>query len=74
MPILPSIRQLEIFVAVARAQSFSRAAELTHMSQSALSQAVLQTERLLGTKLFERTKRTVKLAPAGQVLLPRAEW
>ncbi|HEY6834184.1 MAG TPA: LysR family transcriptional regulator [Pseudolabrys sp.] len=73
MPILPSIRQLEIFVAVARAQSFSRAAELTHMSQSALSQAVLQTERLLGTKLFERTKRTVKLASAGQILLPRAE-
>lgn len=73
MSILPSIRQLEIFVAVARLQSFSRAAEVTHMSQSALSQAVVQTEKLLGTKLFERTKRSVKLTPAGQVLFPRAE-
>ena len=43
MTILPTIRQLEVFVAVARLQSFSRAAELTRMSQSALSQAVLQT-------------------------------
>lgn len=73
MTILPTIRQLEVFVAVARLQSFSRAAELTRMSQSAVSQAVLQTEHLLGTKLFERTKRSVKLAPAGQILLPRAE-
>jgi LysR family transcriptional regulator, carnitine catabolism transcriptional activator len=73
MPLLPSVRQLEIFVAVARLQSFSRAAELTHMSQSALSQSVLQTEKLLGTKLFERTKRNVKLAPAGQILFSRAE-
>jgi DNA-binding transcriptional LysR family regulator len=73
MSILPSIRQLEIFVAVARLRSFSRAADLTHMSQSALSQSVLQTERLLGAKLFERTKRNVRLAPAGQILLPRAQ-
>jgi len=32
MTILPTIRQLEVFVAVARLQSFSRAAELTRMS------------------------------------------
>jgi LysR family carnitine catabolism transcriptional activator len=73
MPPLPSIRQLEIFVAVARLKSFSRAAEFTHVSQSALSQSVLQTEKLLGTKLFERTKREVKLAPAGHILFSRAE-
>ncbi|HEX4410322.1 MAG TPA: LysR family transcriptional regulator [Xanthobacteraceae bacterium] len=73
LPHLPSIRQLEIFVAVARLQSFSRAAELLNTSQSALSQAVLQTEKLLGTKLFKRTKRDVKLAPAGEVLFSRAE-
>lgn len=72
-PPLPSLRQLEIFVAVARLKSFSRAADLAHMSQSALSQAVQQTEKLLGTKLFERTRRTVRLAPAGEILLPRAE-
>jgi DNA-binding transcriptional LysR family regulator len=73
MSILPSVRQLRIFVAVARLRSFSRAAELTHMSQSALSQAVVQTEKLLGMALFERTKRTVRLTPAGQQLLPKAE-
>jgi DNA-binding transcriptional LysR family regulator len=73
MKALPSIRHLEAFVAVARTQSFSRAADLTHMSQSALSQAVLEAERLLGFRLFERTKRWVKLSRAGQVLLPRAE-
>jgi DNA-binding transcriptional LysR family regulator len=73
MSILPSVRQLEIFVAVARLQSFSRAAELNNMSQSALSQAVVQTEKLLGAALFERTKRSVRLTPTGQQLLPRAE-
>src|SRR5215218_6487178 len=73
MSILPSVRQLEIFVAVARLQSFSRAAELNNMSQSALSQAVVQTEKLLGAALFERTKRSVKLTATGLQLFPRAE-
>lgn len=70
---LPSIRQLEVFVAVAKTESFSRAAELTNMSQSALSQAVLQAETTLGTRLFDRTKRTVRLSPAGRNFLPRVE-
>ena len=73
MKALPSIRQLEVFVAVAKTESFSRAAELTNMSQSALSQAVLQAETTIGTRLFDRTKRTVRLSPAGRNFLPRVE-
>ena len=73
MRVLPSIRQLEVFLAVAKTESFSRAAELTHMSQSALSQAVLQAEAALGTRLFDRTKRSVRLSPAGRTFLPRVQ-
>ena len=73
MRALPSIRQLEVFVAVAKTESFSRAAEMTHMSQSALSQAILEAEKTLGTKLFERSKRSVRLSRAGRTFLQRVE-
>ena len=52
------MRQLEAFLAVARAGSFRRAAEGVHLSQPALSQHVGELERGLGARLFERRGRT----------------
>lgn len=70
---LPTIRQLEIFIAVARLRSFSRAASALNMSQSALSQSVRQLEDVLSSSLFDRTRRTITPTRAGQKLLSRAE-
>jgi DNA-binding transcriptional LysR family regulator len=65
-------RQLEYFVAVAEELNFTRAAERFHVVQSALSSQIAKLEREHGVVLFERTSRTVRLAPAGELLLPRA--
>ena len=66
------LRQLEYFVAVAEELSFTRAAARCHVVQSALSYQVARLERENGVMLFERTSRSVRLAPAGELLLPRA--
>ncbi len=63
-----TFRQLEVFVAIARAGSFRRAAEALHLSQPALSQHVAELERVLGARLFDRLNRAVKLTEAGRVL------
>jgi len=64
----PTMRQLEAFLAVARAGSFRRAAEGVHLSQPALSQHVGELERGFGARLFERRGRTVALTEAGRIL------
>src|SRR5215218_2878961 len=69
---LIELRLWRQFVAVAEALHFGRAARALHMTQPPLTQAIAQLERLLGTRLFERTKRSVQLTPAGEVLLPQA--
>jgi DNA-binding transcriptional LysR family regulator len=63
-----TFRQLEIFLAVTRARSFTRAGEALHVSQSTLSQHVLELERELGVRLFDRLGRTVTLTEAGRLL------
>lgn len=67
------LRELEFFVAVARAENFSRAAESLYVSQPALSRGTAQLEARLGTQLFTRTTRRVTLTAAGAQLLPAAE-
>jgi DNA-binding transcriptional LysR family regulator len=64
----PTLRQLEVFLAVARARSFRRAAEGIHLSQPALSQHVGELERGLGARLFDRRGRAVELTEAGRIL------
>ena len=49
---------------------FGRAATRLHMTQPPLTQAIAQLERLLGVRLFDRTKRSVVLTPTGLALLP----
>jgi len=66
------VRQLEYFVAVAEELSFTRAAAACHVVQSALSYQIARLERENNATLFERTSRSVRLAPAGEMLLPRA--
>jgi len=63
-----TFRQLEIFLAVARAKNFTRASETLHVSQSTLSQHVLELERELGVRLFDRLGRAVTLTEAGRLL------
>lgn len=70
---LPTVRQLEILLALARTQNFSRAAEAMGMSQSALSQAIAQMEFVLDVKLVNRTRRSVSLTRAGEILVQKAE-
>jgi DNA-binding transcriptional LysR family regulator len=64
----PTLRQFEVFLAVAKAGSFRAAAEAMHLSQPALSQHVAEMERELGTRLFDRLGRKVALTEAGRVL------
>jgi DNA-binding transcriptional LysR family regulator len=66
------LRHLEHFVAVAEERNFTRAARRLHLVQSALSVSIRSLERELGTQLFERTTREVKLTDTGRVLLPEA--
>ncbi|WP_199873138.1 LysR family transcriptional regulator [Ideonella sp. A 288] len=66
------LRLLRQFVAVAEELHFGRAAARLHMTQPPLTQAIQSLERALGAPVFERTRRSVALAPAGQALLPLA--
>jgi LysR family transcriptional regulator, hca operon transcriptional activator len=63
------LRHLRYFVAVAEELSFTRAAAKVRTAQPSLSQQIIQLERIVGTSLFERTKRRVRLTPAGRVFL-----
>lgn len=63
-----TLRQLEVFLAVARAGSFRGAAEALRTSQPALSQHVRQLEEELGARLFDRLGRRVALTDAGRLL------
>lgn len=66
------LRQLRYFVAVARFQSFSRAAEHLHVAQSAVSRQVQSLEEELGVVLIARGNKQVRLTEAGTLLLNRA--
>ena len=67
------LRQIRYFVAVAKANSFSRAAAELRISQSALSRQVQLLETELGVALFDRIGRGVELTATGQDLLGRGE-
>lgn len=66
------IHQLRYFYAVARAGSFTRAAEELGIAQSSLSQQIRALEKKIGNPLFERLGRSVRLTASGEALLDPA--
>ena len=63
---LPPLNALRSFEAAARYESFTRAAEELHVTQSAVSQQVKALEAHLGVKLFNRERQRLKITPAGR--------
>lgn len=68
-----TLEQLRIFVAVARLQHVTRAAEVLNLTQSAVSAAVQALESQHGVTFFDRIGRGIALNEAGRLFLPRAE-
>lgn len=67
------LRVLRYFLAVAREESISRAANSLHLTQPTLSRQIIDLEQELGTKLFIRCNRKITLTDAGVRLRRRAE-
>lgn len=61
-----SLRQLEIFEAVAQSESYTRAAERLHMTQPAVSMQIKQLEEISDIQLFERHGKRIVLTSAGR--------
>jgi DNA-binding transcriptional LysR family regulator len=68
-----SIDQWIALVSVVESGSYAKAAERLHKSQSTLTYAIQQAERLLGVKLFEIRGRKAVLTPTGQLLYRRGK-
>ncbi|MDB4973655.1 MAG: metR [Myxococcaceae bacterium] len=66
------VRDLRVVMALATAGTTARAAELLHLTQPAVSRALLAIEDKLRTRLFERSSRGLSITEAGQRLLGAA--
>lgn len=66
-------RILEYFLVVAEEETITKASEILHISQPALSRQLMQLEDELGVKLFERGKRKIMLTKEGFLLRRRAQ-
>jgi DNA-binding transcriptional LysR family regulator len=64
--------ELESFIQVARLRSFSVAAQQLHISQPAMSKRIQSLESHLGVSLFDRLGKRVRLTPAGELLVGKA--
>lgn len=69
----PTLRQLEFAVALAKHRHFGNAAEAVHVSQPGLSGQIRELEDRLGIRLFERDRRQVRVTPAGEEVVARAQ-
>ncbi|MEM7218669.1 MAG: LysR family transcriptional regulator [Pseudomonadota bacterium] len=67
------LRKVRHAVAVARSGSFTSAAKVLSLTQSAVTKSVAELEDALGFKIFQRTARGVRPTATGESFLPRAE-
>lgn len=66
-------RRLQVFHAVAKHLSFTKAAEALFMTQPAVTAQVKQLEEQFNTRLFDRTRAGITLTPAGEIALQYAQ-
>jgi DNA-binding transcriptional LysR family regulator len=66
------VRDLQIFLSVAKHLNYTRAAEEVNLSQPSVSVRMRELERDLGSKLFEQLGKKVALTEAGELLVPYA--
>ena len=66
------LRVLGYFLAVAREEKFTRAAEQLHVTQPTLSRQIAELEAELGVKLFTRSSHNIVLTEEGMMLKRRA--
>lgn len=66
------IRNIVTFIRVAELKSFTKAASLLGYSQAAITVQIKQLEQELGTQLFDRVGKTVKLTVSGEKFMPYA--
>jgi len=67
-----TLRQLQYLVAVADLGGFRRAADACHVAQPSLSAQIAHAERQLGVQVFERSRRHVRVTPAGEAIVAQA--
>ncbi len=67
-----TLKQLEVFVAIAQEGTILKAADRLSLTQSASSMSLADLERQLGRQLFDRVGRRVQLNDTGNLLLPKA--
>ena len=66
------LRQIEAFLALVDAGTFSEAARRFGLSQPAFSAMIARMEEEIGVRLFDRTSRSVSLSKEGRIFLPKA--
>ncbi len=68
-----TLRQLQVFIAIAHHQNLTRAADELAMSQSAASSALKDFEHQFGVQLFDRAGKRLQLNEQGRLVRPKAE-
>ncbi len=67
------LKKIRCFIEVARLKSFSKAAKVLYISQTAVSQQIAALEEIMNVRLFDRDKKEVKLTIAGETFLVEAK-
>lgn len=67
------LRVLNYFLAIAREENFTKAANILHVTQPTLSRQIADLERELGVKLFNRSNHNIVLTEDGMILKRRAQ-
>lgn len=70
---MATLKQLTTFLAVAETMQMSEAARILYLSQSTVSQTILDLEREFGAELFQRNPRQLTLTPKGMIFREQAQ-